>query len=228
VVFRRDNNKVDAFQRQMSSLRQQIGTNQGGEQAEGGIPDLEDERFPREAYSAQQPPLRDPQDTGGYSFGSYPGQPEAPTPAEQAAPTQAPELPGSPASDDVTSVVAKGTLWKGELEAEGSVHIYGRVEGALRAKEDIWIAEGADIDANVQARRVIVGGTITGTIKAIDRFEALPQCQVNADVNAPVFVVHEGANITGQLRMGGGDGTDSRSERSGTASIIQRRARTGA
>jgi cytoskeletal protein CcmA (bactofilin family) len=225
VVFRRDN-KVDAFQRQMSSLRQQIGGAQGaGDEEETAIPDLEDERFPREAYS--QPPSGRDQDTGGYSFGTYPAageQPTAPAPDQP----RVPEVPQMPASDGQVSIVAKANFWKGDLEADGSLHVYGRVEGSLRSKEDIWIADGADVNASVNARRVIVGGTVSGSIRAIDRFEALPQCQINADVQAPVFVVHEGANITGQLKMGSSDGTDSRADRSGSPAIIQRRARTGA
>lgn len=227
MVFRRDN-KVDQFQNQMKSLRQQIGGAPADRQQEedAPIPDLEDERFPREAY-APAPASRD-QDAGGYSFGSYP----APAAAEQTAPatTATPEVPHIPASDSQVSVIATGTLWKGELESEGSMHVYGRVEGALRAREDIWLAEGSEVNATVQARRVIAGGSVTGSIRAIDRFEALPQCQVNADVQAPVFVVHEGASISGQLKMGSGDGGsgESRSERSGSPAIIQRRARTGA
>lgn len=225
MVFRRDN-KVDAFQRQMSSLRQQIGGAQGGrDDDDQAIPDLEDERFPREAYSP--PTSGREQDTGGYSFGSYPAAGgEAPV---QSAALEAPEMPQIPASDGLVSVIAKSTFWKGELESDGSLHVYGRVEGALRAKEDIWIAEGADVNATVQARRVIVGGNVTGSIRSVDRFEALPQCQVNADVQAPVFVVHEGATINGQLKMGTSNGSgDSRTDRSGSPAIIQRRARTGA
>lgn len=227
MVFRRDN-KVDAFQRQMSSLRQQIGGAQGERSDdEQAIPDLEDERFPREAYT---PPSSREQDTGGYSFGSYPST-GSDTPAPQVADASAniPELPQIPASDGLVSIIAKATFWKGEVESDGSMHVYGRVEGALRAKEDIWLAEGSEVNATIQARRVIVGGTVTGSIRAVDRFEALPQCQVTADVQAPTFVVHEGANINGQLKMGSTDGSgESRSDRSGSPAIIQRRARPGA
>ena len=227
MVFRRDN-KVDQFQNQMKSLRQQIGGAAADrpQEDDAPIPDLEDERFPREAYAP--PPNPREQDAGGYSFGSFPAQ-TAPEQTPVAAPT-APEVPHIPASDSQVSVVATATVWKGELESEGSMHIYGRVEGALRAREDIGLAAGSEVNATVQARRVIAGGTVTGSIRAIDRFEALPQCQVNADVQAPVFVVHEGASISGQLKMGSGDGGsgESRTDRSGSPAIIQRRARTGA
>jgi len=93
----------------------------------------------------------------------------------------------------------------------------------------VWIAQGAEVDATIDARRVIVGGAIGGTIRATERFEALPQGRVTADVFAPTYVVHEGALLNGQLRMGSTESNgDARADRPGSAAVIQRRARPGA
>jgi cytoskeletal protein CcmA (bactofilin family) len=226
VVFRREN-KVDAFQRQMSALRHQIGgeTGEGREEMNQDMPELEDDRFPSETYEDRG--QFDQQDAGGYSFGSYPSAPPAQADIEPQ--DDAPAVPEMPMVDGQISVVAQDTLWKGELETEGSLHVYGRVEGTLKAKEDVWLAEGADVQATITARRVIVAGRVNGTIHASSRFEALPQGKVEADVNAPSFVVHEGATINGQLTMSSGEGNgQGRTDRSGSPAIIQRRARPGA
>lgn len=212
MVFRREH-KVDAFQRQMGALRQQLGGNPLEEAEETQMPELQDER--RGARYGNEPAA----DAGGYSFGDY-GQPQGdlvPAGNDQ------PPMPEVPAIDGRVSVIAKDTFWKGELDSDGSMHVHGRVEGTLRAKEDIWVAEGADVNATITARRVVVGGNVNGTIRASDRFEALPQGNIGADVEAPTFVVHEGATINGQLRMG--SGTEPSAEaRGGSPAIIQRRA----
>lgn len=228
MVFRRDrDNKVDAFQRQMSALRHQIGGEGGVEQENMSqdVPDMADERFPDDVYD--EPDEYDRQDAGGYSFGSYPAAPRAEGDEEYE--SDLPAVPEMPGVDSQISVVAEGTLWKGDIEADGSVHVYGRVEGTLTAKEDIWLAEGADVQATVNARRVIVAGRISGTIRARDRFEALPQGVIDADVQSPSCVVHEGATINGKLTMSSGDASVSsgRAERSGSPAIIQRRMRPG-
>jgi cytoskeletal protein CcmA (bactofilin family) len=115
------------------------------------------------------------------------------------------------------------------MDSANNIHVYGRVEGTLRAKEDVWIAQGAEVEATVDARRVIVAGSIGGTIRASERFEALPEGRVTADVFAPTYVVHEGALLNGQLRMSSGEsGSETQSERPGSAAVIQRRARPGA
>lgn len=223
MVFRREN-KVDTFQRQMSALRQQLGTNESERtEYDPDMPELDDERY-AEGTSYDDP--ADAVDNGDYSFGSYPAQ-AAPTgePLDESA---VPAIPEIPQVDGQVSVVARGTTWKGNVESEASVYVYGRVEGELTAREDIWIAQGAEVSATVVAQRVIVAGNIGGTIRASERFEALPQGKITADVYAPTFVVHEGASINGQLRMSNGSGSESKGDRSSAASIIQRRTRPGA
>lgn len=217
MVFRREH-KVDAFQRQMGALRQQLGGNPLEEAEEAQMPELQDER--RAPRFGTEPAA----DAGGYSFGDY-GRSQGDLVATE---DNQPPMPEVPAIDSQVSVVAKDTFWKGELDSDGSLHVHGRVEGTLRAKEDIWVAEGAEVNATIAARRVVVGGNVTGTIQASDRFEALPHGNIGADVEAPTFVVHEGATINGQLRMGGGAEPGAEARGSSPAIIQRRAARPGA
>lgn len=226
MVFRRDN-KVDQFQRQMSALRHQIGGEAGSEQDEmdQDVPDIADDRFPDARFNQQD--QYDRQDAGGYSFGSYPASAQGQD--EDDLGDSGLAVPDMPGVDSQISVVAQGALWKGDVEADGSIHVFGRVEGTLTAKEDIWLAEGSDVNATVTARQVIVAGRVNGNIRAFGRFEALPQGVVEADVQASSFVVHEGATINGNLTMSSGDNNVSsgRAERTGATPIIQRRMRPG-
>ena len=220
MVFRRDT-KVDAFQRQMSSLRQHIGGDAGEE-----IDDYSDETTEGRSDRAQgetmsQPPY-DRGEAGGYSFGTYPGQ--QPEPEEYVdnrgmQPSEMAEV------DSQVSVVAQGTIFKGDIQSDGNIQVFGRAEGTLTAKEDIWVAEGADVEATLTAKRVIVAGRVNGHVKASSRFEALPQGVIEADVSAPSFVVHEGATINGALSMQQQEVTSGRQERTGSTTVVPRRNR---
>ena len=221
MVFRRES-KVDQFQRQMNALRHQIGDAEPEQEDNNmNVPDIADERFPETDFDDRG------QDAGGYSFGSYPAAPQLQE--DDDIDDRALAVPEMPGVDSQISVVAQGTLWKGEVEADGSIHVFGRVEGTLTAKEDIWIAEGSDVQATVTARQVIVAGHVSGTVHALSRFEALPQGVVEADVQAPSFVVHEGATINGNLTMSSSESAVSsgRAERAGSTPVIQRRIRPG-
>lgn len=223
MVFRRDNNRVDSFQRQMSSLRQQIGSDE--------IDDAELEPEPRDRQApAGERQRQRPADDDGYSFGSFPssgvgaGGGGDDEPFEDAFP---PEIPEMPSADQQVSVVSAGTTWKGDLESQGSIHVYGTVNGSLKATEDVWVARGAEVDATIEAERVVIAGTVAGSVTARSRFEALPDGELLADVNAPTFIVHEGATINGSLSMTGREarGAEARDRNNRSASIIQRRNR---
>ncbi len=218
MVFRRDN-KVDAFQRQMSALRTQIGSDAEAEGRYDDDTEYETERT--QGGTMSQSPF-DRTDAGGYSFGNFPGQAEPDEYQEQRGGQQA-EMA---AVDSQISVVAQGTIFKGEIQSDGNIQIFGRAEGTLTAKEDIWVAEGADVEANLTARRVFVSGRVSGTVKANNRFEALPQGVIEADVSAPSFVVHEGATINGTLSMTQQEVTSGRQERAGSTTVVPRRGRT--
>lgn len=222
MVFRRDN-KVDSFQRQMSALRNQLGnTGEELDPTQDDMPELDDEYAGDTSYRNEA--SAGSQDSGAYSFGTYPPQAGQPTPRT----TQEgnPDVPEMPAADGSASVVASDTSWKGDITSESSIHVFGKIEGALTAREDIWVAEGADVNATLTAQRVIIAGNVSGSVNASGRFEALPSGRITADVSAPISVVHEGATINGKFRANGAEAQgEGRSDRAGAASVIQRRTR---
>lgn len=223
MVFRRDN-KVDSFQRQMSALRNQLGsTGDELDPARDDMPELDDEYQADNAYRNQANMAA--QDSGAYSFGSYP----APAGGAGADPVgvESPAVPDMPPADGSVSVVATDASWKGDITSETSIQVFGKVEGTLTAREDVWIAEGADVDATITAQRVIVAGNVSGSVIASGRFEALPKGRITADVSSPISVVHEGASINGAFRAAGSETNgEGRSDRASAASVIQRRTRT--
>ena len=75
-----------------------------------------------------------------------------------------PAPPPIPAIDMQTSVIAHSTAWSGDLESSGSLHIHGRVEGSLTARDTIFIAEEADVDAVIRAANVTVAGNVRGSV----------------------------------------------------------------
>ena len=110
-------------------------------------------------------------------------------------------LRGAPAVDAATGVIATNSHWNGNLRSQGSVHVLGRVEGELTAEQDIYVAEGAEIDAIVRAMNLVVAGSVAGTVECAGRLEVMPTGHVSGDVTSPSLVVHDGARLTGKLRM---------------------------
>ena len=189
MVFRRDS-KVDAFQRQLGALRNQLGNEPaelpasipdrdlGSPVSNRPLPDLD--FFSESTYT-----LRDELDI-------------APLPVVE---TQAAAQSPVPALDTETSVIAHGTSWSGNLECTGALHVHGRADGVLTARNTIYIAEDAEVDAMLQATHVVVAGLVRGSVQCLERFEVLPRGRVSGDVQAPRVVIHDGAIVAGKISM---------------------------
>ena len=188
MVFRRDS-KVDAFQRQISALRQQLG----GDHDAFSLGDREEPTLERE-QSPYRSALRA---LDAHSSDEFDLELQAP----QLAGERPPAVPAVPAADSMTSILSHTTVWTGTLESTGSLHIHGRVEGSLTARDDVFIAEEAEVEATVHAANVTIAGNVRGSIRCAERFELLPHGRVAGDVQAPVIVIHEGAAIAGQIAM---------------------------
>jgi cytoskeletal protein CcmA (bactofilin family) len=189
VVFRRDS-KVDAFQRQISALRHQLG----GESDEGARHEHDRPR----STGRESPYLPD--------YGEFPLITSDLAPASRGlADTldlQASDsVPPIPAIDMHTTVIAHSTAWSGDLESSGSLHIHGRVEGSLTAKESVFIAEEADVNAVIRAAIVTVAGNVRGSVHCAERFEILPRGKVAGDIHAPAIAIHDGAVVAGEISM---------------------------
>ncbi len=226
MVFRKEN-KTDAFQRQMSALRHQLGgAEEAQSQARGaeGYPDASSARSDSEASRGgeyQVATAYDSSPVSGFSFSGFGAAQDEGTMAVEPVEDQMPQVP---VVTDQTSVVAHDTAWKGEFESQGSVHVHGHVEGSIRAKEDIFVAEEADVDATINAANVIIAGLVKGNIRCGARFEVLPQGRVTGDFFAPTVVIHEGAHVNGQFRM---STTEPQTDEAQGAPVVQRRAARG-
>ena len=59
-----------------------------------------------------------------------------------------------------------GLTFKGEVAGDGDFHIAGRFEGDINVTGRVLVGEGADVDANINARAIVVGGTVRGNLSA--------------------------------------------------------------
>jgi cytoskeletal protein CcmA (bactofilin family) len=103
--------------------------------------------------------------------------------------------------DERSSVVSFGSCWQGNLKIDGSVRIDGQVSGEIDARETVYVAESAKVDAKVRAARVIIAGEIEGEVNCSDRLEVMPTGRVKAQLTTRTLTVFEGAFIEGQIHM---------------------------
>jgi cytoskeletal protein CcmA (bactofilin family) len=103
--------------------------------------------------------------------------------------------------DERSSVVSFGSCWQGNLKIDGSVRVDGEVSGEIEARETVYVAESAKVDAKIRAARVIIAGDIQGEVNCSDRLEVMPTGRVRAQLTTRTLTVFEGAFIEGQVHM---------------------------
>ena len=60
--------------------------------------------------------------------------------------------------EKVDTIIGKGTVFQGTINANGTVRIEGEYKGEIRAKGDVIIGNDGRVEATVEARNVVVAG----------------------------------------------------------------------
>ncbi len=105
------------------------------------------------------------------------------------------------AVERITSVLAAGVIWQGNITGSGGVRIEGTFEGQIALKGMLVVGETGKVTCeNVRASSVIVAGAIKGNITA-QKVEIRASGRVWGDIVTTAFATEEGAFLRGQIRM---------------------------
>jgi cytoskeletal protein CcmA (bactofilin family) len=99
--------------------------------------------------------------------------------------------------------IGKGVVFDGELSSDEDLQIDGRLKGHLHVRDGtLTIGQSANIEAEVRATRVVVHGSIQGSIAASERIDLGPTSTVNGSLTAERVVISDGAIFNGAVDMG--------------------------
>jgi cytoskeletal protein CcmA (bactofilin family) len=98
------------------------------------------------------------------------------------------------------SVIGQGTAVRGNVRGEGSIEIYGRVDGDVIVTGDVTLGENASVNGDVSGARISVGGAVTGDLTGSEAVIIERAAQITGDITAPRVGIEEGARVRGALR----------------------------
>ena len=97
------------------------------------------------------------------------------------------------------ALVGPGLSFRGELSGEGDFHILGKFEGEINVGGRVLVSEGAEVDANINAVAIVIGGTVRGNLSASTRVEILPSGVLTGTLRTGSFSAAEGASVKGEI-----------------------------
>src|ERR1700741_981653 len=106
--------------------------------------------------------------------------------------------PASPAAPEGTSSISSGLSIVGKIVGEGTLGIFGHVEGEVHAS-NVQIGEGAKVEGNIVAEELTIGGRVKGMIHA-NRVRLNSTAVVEGDIYHRSLAIEENAQFEGMSR----------------------------
>jgi len=106
--------------------------------------------------------------------------------------------PASPAAPEAVSSISSGLSIVGKIVGEGTLGIFGHVEGEVHAST-VQIGEGARVEGNIVADELTIGGRVKGMIHA-NRVRLNSTAVVEGDIYHRSLAIEENAQFEGMSR----------------------------
>ncbi|MCP4907311.1 MAG: polymer-forming cytoskeletal protein [bacterium] len=119
--------------------------------------------------------------------------------------TSAPTTSTSNASGglgNLTAFIDQGSEFEGKLSFKDTVRIDGTFSGEISSDNTLIVGESGRIMATIHSVHVMISGLVEGDIHASDEIILHKTAVVNGDLDSPVVVMEEGAQLNGSVRMG--------------------------
>jgi cytoskeletal protein CcmA (bactofilin family) len=99
------------------------------------------------------------------------------------------------------SVIDDQLSISGDIHTEGTIRVDGRVEGTLHRADTLIIGAGGTVVGNIEAREVVIGGDVCGSLVVSGRVEVQASATVQGDIHAAAVMLQEGGTVHGHVAV---------------------------
>jgi cytoskeletal protein CcmA (bactofilin family) len=104
-------------------------------------------------------------------------------------------------TQEITTILGRGSSFEGKLTFEGTVRIDGRFAGEIKTEGTLIIGESAQVEANIQAAIVVVQGRVRGDVVASESLEIRSPARVEGNLATPNLTIEKGSFFEGHCSM---------------------------
>ena len=102
---------------------------------------------------------------------------------------------------DFDTILSKDISFSGTLNFEKPFLIRGKFSGNIIAKGLLVVDEEATVEANINASRVIIRGSVKGDVSATEKVEVTITGKLVGNVKAPEIFMETGCTFNGRCTM---------------------------
>ena len=125
---------------------------------------------------------------------------QAPEVSVPVASTPAPEPVTAAPTARVTSRISSGLKIHGDVFGDSDLYVDGEVQGKIRlANSRLTIGPNGRVQAEMEAREIIIDGSVQGNLKATDSVHLGSSSRVVGGVLTPRIAIDDGARLRGKV-----------------------------
>jgi cytoskeletal protein CcmA (bactofilin family) len=110
-------------------------------------------------------------------------------------------LPASTATSPAAFRIGEKLSIKGEIVGEGDLELAGRFEGVINVNGRVMVGDRAEVDADITAATIVIGGKVRGNLSASGRVDILPQGVLTGNLKSGSFSAADGASVRGEIMV---------------------------
>ncbi|MBN1698208.1 MAG: polymer-forming cytoskeletal protein [Spirochaetales bacterium] len=105
--------------------------------------------------------------------------------------------------NNIDTILADDIDFTGMVSFNKPLMVKGKINGEIDASGDLYIDEGAEVEAQIKAHIVSAKGKINGNITADAKVELFSTAIVTGDIVTPEIEIESGARFNGNCIMKG-------------------------
>jgi len=105
--------------------------------------------------------------------------------------------------EDFDTILSPDINFSGTLNFEKPFLIRGKLSGNISARGLLVVDEEAVVDANINASRVVIRGSVKGDVTATEKVEVTITGKLSGNVTAPEIFMETGCTFNGRCTMTG-------------------------
>lgn len=105
-------------------------------------------------------------------------------------------------SSPETSLIARGTVIRGDLRFSGALHLDGRIEGTVLAEGDdamFTLSEHGQVQGEIRVPHAVINGHVTGDVHVSVRLELAALARIDGDLRYHTLEMAAGAEVNGRI-----------------------------
>jgi cytoskeletal protein CcmA (bactofilin family) len=102
----------------------------------------------------------------------------------------------------ITTLIAEGTVIRGDVEFTGGLHLDGLIEGSVSADGSgavLNLSDKGRVRGEIRASNAVINGVVEGDIVVAERLELAANARIDGNIFYKVLEMAAGAQINGKI-----------------------------